>query len=84
MNELNATRVSLGIHTVAGMIAGYFSAGLGNALYSLGLAIFILLVTGYATEFLLKKKGVKWWMSNGGVIYILVWLVTWVYFFNMV
>ena len=84
MNELNATRVSLGIHTVAGVVAGYLSLFFEHALYSLGLAIFILLVTGYATEFLLKKKGIKWWMSNGGVIYILVWLVTWIYFFNMV
>ena len=84
MNEPNASRVSLAVHTVAGVIAGYTSVLLDRVIYSFGLAILILLITGYVTEFLLKKKGMKWWMGNGGVLYILVWLVTWIYFFNMV
>ncbi len=83
MDELNASRVSLAIHTVAGVIAGYASVLFDRAIYSFGLAILILLITGYVTEFLLKKKGIKWWMANGGVLYILVWLVTWIYFFNL-
>ncbi len=84
LNELNTSRVSLGIHIVMGAVAGYLSMFMGMALYSLGLAILILIITGYATQFILKKKGIKWWMSNGGVLYILVWLVAWIFFFNMV
>ncbi|MCK4335736.1 MAG: hypothetical protein KAT94_00190 [Candidatus Aenigmarchaeota archaeon] len=84
LNELNTSRVSLGIHVVMGAVAGYLSMFMGMALYSLGLAILILIITGYATQFILKKKGIKWWMSNGGVLYILVWLVAWIFFFNMV
>ena len=83
MNELNVSRFSLGVHTVAGIVAGYVSYVLANNLYALGAAIVILLVTGYATEFALKKKGMKWWMSNGAVLYILVWLVSWIFLFNM-
>lgn len=83
LNELNTSRVSLGIHVVMGAVAGYLSMFMGRALYSLGLAILILIITGYSTEFILKKRGIKWWMVNGGVLYILVWLVSWVFFFNM-
>lgn len=84
MKEANETRVSLGIHTVIGIIAGYLSILLGSTLYSFGLAILILVITGYVTEFVLKKKGIKWWMTNGGILYILVWLVSWVFFLNMI
>ena len=84
MNELNASRISLGVHTITGIAAGYASILLGGALYSLGVAVIILIITGYATEFILKKKGIKWWMMNGGLLYILVWIVTWIYLFNVV
>lgn len=83
MNDLKASKASLGIHTVAGIAAGYVSYILANNLYALGAMILILLVTGYATEFALKKKGIKWWLSNGAVLYILVWLVSWIFLFNM-
>ena len=82
MNDLNASRVSLGMHTVAGIISGYVSYVLANNLYALAVMIVILLVTGYATEFALKKKGIKWWLSNGALLYILVWLVSWIFLFN--
>jgi hypothetical protein len=83
LNELNISRVSLGIHTVAGIIAGCVSYMLANNLYALGAMLIILFVTGYATEFALKKKGVKWWLSNGAVLYIFVWLISWIFLFNM-
>ncbi len=84
LNELNASRISLGIHAIVGIAAGYLSMFLERALYSLGLAVLLLIITGYGTEFILKRKGIKWWMSNGGMLYILVWLVSWILFFNMV
>ena len=83
-SEINASRISFGIHSVVGVIAGYLSIFMPRALYSIGLAILILIATGYVTEFVLKKKGIKWWLSNGGMFYFLVWILTWVFFFNMV
>jgi hypothetical protein len=83
LSESGASRISLGIHTIMGIVAGYLSIFTGRALYSLGLAILILIVTGYVTEFILKKKGIKWWMSNGVIMFLLVWIVAWVFFFNM-
>jgi hypothetical protein len=83
MDDLKVSRISLGIHTVAGIIAGYISYILANNLYAFGAMLVILLVTGYATEFALKKKGIKWWISNGAILYILVWIVSWIFLFNM-
>ena len=83
MNDTNVSKVSLGIHTAAGIAAGFVSYILANSLYAFGAMIAILIITGYATQFALKKKGIKWWLSNGAALYILVWLVSWIFLFNM-
>jgi uncharacterized membrane protein YGL010W len=83
MNDLNVSRVSLSIHTIAGIVAGYISYMLADNLYAFGTMIVILIITGYGTEFALKKKSVKWWLSNGGALYILVWLISWIFLFNI-
>jgi membrane glycosyltransferase len=83
MSDLNVTRTSMGIHTVLGIIAGYVSIWLENVLFAAGAAIVILIITGYVTEMIVKKKGIKWWLTNGGVLYLLVWIVSWVYLFNL-
>jgi len=83
MEDHNATRVSMGIHTLMGIVAGYVSVFFSEAVYSFGVAVVILVVTGYAVGFVLKKKGIKWWMTNGGVIYILVWIIMWIFLFNL-
>ena len=83
MSESVASRISLAIHGVAGFVAGYLWVYLQNGLYLLGAAIAILLVTGFVAEKAVNRKGIKWWMANGGVLFIIVWIVTWVYLFNL-
>ncbi|MEM5871405.1 MAG: hypothetical protein QW051_00870 [Candidatus Aenigmatarchaeota archaeon] len=87
MNELNASRISLSVHTIGGIIAGYISYLLGtvggNKIYAIISMFVILLIIGYATEFALKKKGIKWWLSNGAILYLLVWFVSWILLFNI-
>lgn len=80
--EAMKQRISIIIHSVAGIVIGYVSTMLGNALYSFGLAVAVLLIIGYFAELIVKKKGVKWWLGNGGVLYIFFWLVSWVLFYN--
>lgn len=83
MNELNESRISVLIHIAVGVVVGYASVLLNSGLYAFGLAVLVLIVTGYATEFILKKKGIKWWISNGGIFYLLVWVISWIFFFNI-
>jgi len=84
MNDLNISRTSMGIHTVLGIVVGYISIWIANVLFAVAAAVVILVITGYVTEMVVKKKGIKWWMMNGGLLYILVWIVSWVYLFNIV
>ncbi len=85
MEELTQTRISIGIHAVVAIMIGWVSvqvAAASRTLFAGILGIVILLVIGYLIEKITGKKGIKWWFGNGAIIYLLVWLVSWVYFFN--
>ncbi|MCD6477603.1 MAG: hypothetical protein J7K87_01240 [Candidatus Aenigmarchaeota archaeon] len=47
------------------------------------IAVIVLVLIG---EIIGKKfkKNTKWWLSNGGMIYLLMWIISWVFFFNLV
>ncbi len=85
MEELTQTRISVAIHAVAAILIGWISvqvAAASRTLFAGALGIVILIVIGYLIENVTGKKGIKWWLSNGVIIYLLVWLVSWIYFFN--
>ncbi len=83
-NELRLSRISVIVHTFLGVAAGWLSNYVGDMLYGVGIMIVLLLISGYVSEKLVNKKGIKWWLANGGIIYIFLWFISWVYFLNMV
>lgn len=74
-----------GLHALIAIPAGWLSLLLGQA-YGKDLAValgaMILLFLGYLTQ-KLRKKDVKWWLSNGLFIYLFVWAASWIYFANV-
>jgi hypothetical protein len=83
MDELLQSKVSVVIHTIAGIIVGLLSINF-DVWLSFLIGIILLFGIGYMGEILFGKKGFKWWLSNGFIVYIFVWLVTWIYFFNII
>lgn len=85
--ELKASRITVAVHAVLAVVMGWLSpiiAGqFGTNWAAGGLGIVLLIVGGYGTERLIKKKGIKFWLANGVFIYILLWLVSWTYFVNI-
>ncbi len=78
----------MGLHTAVAIIIGYFSpiiAGMyGTNWIPGGVGIGVLIAVGFLSEKLVTKKGMKFWAANGIFIYLFIWLVSWVYFFNLV
>jgi p-aminobenzoyl-glutamate transporter AbgT len=69
---------------IVGIAVGYASF-LTNS--NIG-AFILMIVIGAAVAFILKRKlkiteSYKWFFSNGLIIYILLWLITWVIFYNV-
>ncbi|MBI4176045.1 MAG: hypothetical protein HY518_02495 [Candidatus Aenigmarchaeota archaeon] len=81
MNELNASRFSVGLHTAVAIIAGYIPTMLGTDL-AMAAGIVLLIVTGMVAKKMANRKETKWWLSNGLALYLLVWFVAGIYFYN--
>lgn len=80
---------SLLVYIIIGVIIGYLSQ-LGRNLYgeignyiAIILALVFLVITAEVNKKVFKiNKELKWFLSNGGWIYLFVWFITWVIFFN--
>lgn len=70
------------VFVVLGLVVGYISQFIGSAKLSLVTAIIVLVVVGNIIGKVFDE-GAKWWLKNGGGIYIFLWLVFWIFFFNL-
>ncbi len=85
-SELRHIRISVITHVAVAVVMGWFSLQVQlmyRTLYSVGLGVVILIALGYALERVTGKKGVKWWLGNGAVIYLFIWLISWTFFLNL-
>lgn len=85
-DDTNQSRTSVAIHVVAAIVMGWVSDVM-STIYtkwlSVGLALVVLVALGFLIQNIAKGKDMKWWLGNGGIVYILFWIVTWVLFFNL-
>jgi hypothetical protein len=72
------------VYVIAGIALGYISFLLNDEFLALGLVIVFLLVVAGALKKVLKvNDGFKWFLSHGGWLYLFVWFITWVIFYNL-
>ncbi|OGI12393.1 hypothetical protein A3K64_01010 [Candidatus Micrarchaeota archaeon RBG_16_36_9] len=77
------------VYIVVGIIVGFLS-NLGRNLYgevgnyiAIVLALLFLVISTEINKKLFKvDKDFKWFLSNGGWIYLFVWFISWIIFFN--
>jgi hypothetical protein len=77
------------VYIVAGILVGYLSQVARNAYGESGnyIAISLAVIILVATTELNKKlfnicKNFSWFLSNGGWLYLFVWFISWIIFFN--
>jgi len=83
MEQMNKSRLSLVVHSVFAVLAGWLAVYIGNNLYGGVVGIVVLIAVGFGVEKAVKEKGFKWWLANGLIVYLFLWLVSWAYFFNL-
>ncbi len=84
MSDLRSQRISVLVHTIFGVISGYLSLYFSRFWYALGASIVLLLIVGFITQKTFGKgKDRKWWVGNGLAIFILIWLISWILFLNL-
>ena len=71
------------VYAVFAVIMGYVSFVINNTAYAtVAMAVVLLAVTA-AMRFVWKiKEGPKWWLGNGAIVYIFLWMIVWTIFYN--
>lgn len=71
------------IHLIVGGIAGAISYTLNSVTYSILVALIIGFLLGKNLEKYTEEKSFKWWVGNGLIIYFFIWIVSWIFLFNL-
>jgi len=81
---MNVEKKCVIIYLIAGVIIGYLSFLVANNYLAALLAIIFLIVIEEILKRIFKiEEKFGWFMSNGGWIYIFVWFIVWVIFYNL-
>jgi hypothetical protein len=77
------------VYIVAGILAGYLSqyarimyAESGNYIAICLAAIFLVVTTEVNKKLFKICKDFSWFLSNGGWMFLFVWFISWIVFFN--
>ena len=66
------------LYLVIGIIIGYISFLIVNPFISTILAVIILFVVPKTFGKILKiNEKIRWWLTNGGLVYMFIWFITW-------
>ncbi len=74
---------SLSVYLVAGMFAGMISFFIGNEQIALLIMVAIAAVLVKVLEKFLGKEKITWWIGNGIMIHVFVWIVSWAMLYNL-
>ncbi len=85
---MNNESKSFWLFSILGIVFGYVSFLINRALVSSLIPFVLAIVVLYAFATVLRKvlkinEKMKWFMSNGGWVYIFLWFVTWIIFYNL-
>ncbi|MFH0830408.1 MAG: hypothetical protein V1887_04600 [Candidatus Aenigmatarchaeota archaeon] len=86
---MKSDAMSLLLSSLVGIVAGYVSFVLVSPEIAVVLAVIVAAGLNFAAGKLAKdvppeKKGLKWWLTNGGLCYFLLWFVAWVLALNLI
>lgn len=80
---MNSERFLALIYFGLGLIMGFLSLKISTML-SLGIGVVVYLVSFFAVrQFVGGKQKLSWYVLNTLLTFILVWMVTWVFLFNL-
>jgi hypothetical protein len=76
--------LSMIIYVIIGIVMGYVSFILEVNYIAAALAVVIMFLAAEVLKRILNiNEKFKWFWSNGGWLYLFVWFVTWIIFFNL-
>ncbi len=74
---------TVAVYSVAAVLMGYVSFYTNHTAYATLASLIVLILVTFAMKTAFKiKEGAKWWLGNGVIVYIFLWLIVWTIFYN--
>ena len=71
------------VYAIVAVIMGYVSFYINHTAYATLASLAVMVVLTFALKTVLKiKEGVKWWLGNGIIVYLFLWMIVWTIFYN--
>ena len=71
------------VYAFVAVIMGYASMTVNNTAMAALMAIIILVVLTFVLRAAFKiKQDAKWWLGNGVIVYLFLWIIVWTIFYN--
>ena len=71
------------VYVVVAVAMGYISLLINHTAYAALAALIVLAAATLAMRAVFKiKEGAKWWLGNGVIVYLFLWLIIWTIFYN--
>ena len=71
------------VYAVLAVLMGYVSFVINSTAYATIAAIFVLLASTVIMRAVWKvKEDAKWWLGNGAIAYLVLWMIVWTIFYN--
>jgi hypothetical protein len=80
---MNLDRSLALVYLALGILSGYISNILGSLLLSIILPVAVYTISLIVLARIVKDRKLSWLIGNTVWIFVLVWLTTWVFLFNL-
>ena len=71
------------VYTIVSILMGYVSFYINHTAYATIAAFVVLIIVTFVMKVAFKiSEDIKWWLGNGVIVYILLWLIVWTIFYN--
>jgi hypothetical protein len=71
------------VYSIVAIVMGYVSFLVNNTAYAALAALVVLGIATYAMRLVWKiKEDTRWWLGNGAIVYLFLWIVVWTIFHN--
>jgi Mn2+/Fe2+ NRAMP family transporter len=80
---MNLERKLTLIYIFIGIASGFLSNLFSSLVYSIVLPVVIYLISFFLLTRFVKQKKISWLISNSLWVFVLVWLVAWIFVYNL-
>ncbi|MFA4819464.1 MAG: hypothetical protein WC613_00730 [Candidatus Aenigmatarchaeota archaeon] len=71
------------IYVIVAVVMGYVSIIINHTAFAALASIIVMVLLTFVLRAVFKiKQDAKWWLGNGVIVYLFLWIIVWTIFYN--